>query len=76
MATENISEMWSQPTNINFDTPPKPPDYPPKVDAGGFYVDLEGKIHIFWEMLPENRHNGENFRYEISLEGLDENHIR
>ncbi|XP_037924112.1 cytokine receptor-like isoform X2 [Hermetia illucens] len=76
MVTENISEMWSQPTNINFDTPPKPPDYPPKVDAGGFYVDLEGKIHIFWEMLPENRHNGENFRYKISLEGLDENHIR
>lgn len=61
------SAIWSEQFVYTFRTEARPPQRPPKVDPGSFYVDTsETDITIYWEELLPEEYNGDNFTYVIT----------
>ncbi|XP_055688882.1 cytokine receptor [Lutzomyia longipalpis] len=59
-------ELWSNYTDFQFQTHPKIPDRPPRVDIGSFYVNDHNDIVLYWEQLPLEEQNGNNSHYVVS----------
>uniref|UniRef100_A0A1L8E393 Putative cytokine receptor n=3 Tax=Nyssomyia neivai TaxID=330878 RepID=A0A1L8E393_9DIPT len=59
-------ELWSNYTDFQFQTRPKIPDRPPRVDIGSFYVNSHNDIVLYWEQLPLEEQNGNNSHYVVS----------
>lgn len=60
--------MWSNFTSATFRTSSRIPDEPPKVDPGGFNVDDNGNIYLYWKEIEKWKRNGNNPTYNITIE--------
>lgn len=58
--------MWSNET-ISFKTAARKPDNPPKTDIGGYHVDDNNHVFIYWKELNQSQENGPNASYTIQL---------
>lgn len=67
MGSPNLEEMWSKYALIVFRTESRVPDEPPKTDIGGFHIDVNGHIFIYWKELPKKKYNGNNLHYNITV---------
>lgn len=70
----DIPEMWSTNSNETFRTKARRPDEPPLTDIGGFHVNDNGHIYIYWKSLPLYKNNGANFHYNITIVNSDFSH--
>lgn len=67
LGAPDLEEMWSNFSYHNFKTAARTPDDPPLTDIGGFSINDNDHVFIFWKELQPSKHNGENMRYNISL---------
>lgn len=61
---------WSLPSTVVLKTSPCAPYKSPETDLGGFEIHnehLHRDVIIYWKHIPNEEHNGDNFRYEISV---------
>lgn len=60
--------MWSRPASITVRTQNAVPGAPPKVNVGSFEI-LNNRsrrdIYVYWQSIPGEMKNGENFTYKI-----------
>jgi cytokine receptor domeless len=61
----DIDEMWSNYTSKTFLTNSRRPDTPPEVDIGGFHINDNRDIVIYWKTLPKAYQNGLDAEYRI-----------
>jgi cytokine receptor domeless len=61
----DTAEMWSNYTATMFLTNARRPDTPPEVDIGGFHINDNRDIVIYWKTLPQAYQNGINAGYRI-----------
>jgi Fibronectin type III domain len=61
----DTDEMWSNYTASTFLTNARRPDTPPEVDIGGFHINDNRDIIIYWKTLPQAYQNGINAGYRI-----------
>jgi hypothetical protein len=64
-ASENIDEMWSETVLQKFRTNSRIPERPPEVDSGGFHINDNQNVVIYWKDLPLSLQNGPNLHYRI-----------
>ncbi|XP_014481132.1 PREDICTED: uncharacterized protein LOC106747764 isoform X2 [Dinoponera quadriceps] len=77
---EDVERMWSKPAVIKFRTMSSAPSFPPRTDIGSFeIVEIDDKsrdVFLYWQRIPQNHQNGENFMYEVDYvekNGVDAN---
>lgn len=61
-------DKWSQPATITIKTRPAIPGAAPKTDMGSFEVigaKTSRDIYVYWQQIPENLYNGDNFEYRV-----------
>jgi cytokine receptor domeless len=61
----DTAKMWSNHTATKFFTKARRPDTPPEVDIGGFHINDNRDIVVYWKTLPEAYQNGKNATYRI-----------
>jgi cytokine receptor domeless len=61
----DTDEMWSNYTASTFLTNARRPDTPPEVDIGGFHINDNRDIIIYWKTLPKAHQNGIKASYRI-----------
>ncbi|XP_032682299.1 uncharacterized protein LOC116849327 isoform X2 [Odontomachus brunneus] len=65
----DVEHMWSKPGIIKFRTASSTPSYPPRTDIGSFEIteidDKSRDVFLYWQRIPQNHENGENFMYEV-----------
>lgn len=64
---DNETDIWST-SNITFTTKARKPDQPPKISNGGFCVEDNNDVFIYWIQLPKHMENGPNASYVINIE--------
>lgn len=62
---EHDEEFWSKWTNVTFQTRQRRPDNPPDVVDGGFNINDNGDLYIYWKELSKCYQNGGNFTYIV-----------
>lgn len=58
-------EMWSRNATLIFTSGTRIPDAPPATDVGGFYVDDNDHVYVYWRELPKHDENGPQFQYVV-----------
>lgn len=66
-ASEDIPEMWSTNATHLFKTGARIPDRPPETNIGGFYVDDNNHVTIYWKGLKPYEVNGDNAGYKVEV---------
>lgn len=62
----DTEEMWSRYATIAFRSGVRIPDTPPATPAaGGFYVDDNNHVYVYWRELLKQKENGNGFKYLI-----------
>ncbi|XP_019700208.1 uncharacterized protein LOC105190189 isoform X2 [Harpegnathos saltator] len=65
----DVEHMWSKPSIVEFRTASSVPSYPPRTDIGSFEIteidDKSRDVFLYWQRIPRNHENGENFTYEV-----------
>jgi cytokine receptor domeless len=62
---KNDEEFWSKWTNVTFQTKQRRPDDPPEIDVGGFNINDNGDLYIYWREWSKCEQNGGNFTYVV-----------
>lgn len=69
----DVPDMWSNFSYLTIRLASRIPDEPPKTDIGGFHIDDNNNIYIYWNKLPESKQNGPNPHYVIYYQSNDIN---
>ncbi|XP_044765029.1 cytokine receptor [Coccinella septempunctata] len=69
--------LWSDNASLTVLTESKIPDEAPRTNIGSFEILTYGNnsdrnVRIYWSHVPEEKRNGENFTYVVTLEGNEE----
>lgn len=59
--------MWSNVTEIEFQSGSRVPDTPPSSEIGAFDVDDNHKVYVYWKKLDTLYENGPHSRYSIDV---------
>lgn len=63
----DTEEMWSRYSSQSFRSGVRIPDAPPvTAAAGGFYVDDNNHVYVYWRELLKQKENGNGFKYLIT----------
>lgn len=62
---EDTPMMWSGNATLLFKSGSRIPDAPPATDVGGFYVDDNDHVYVYWRELPKHDENGPQFQYVV-----------
>lgn len=60
---DTLPDLWSNFSNIYFTTASRIPDDPPRTDVGAFSVNDYGHVYLYYEGLPQSKHNGKDLQY-------------
>jgi cytokine receptor domeless len=67
---ENIEKMWSPWSQaLQVKSKPRLPDNPPEINVGAFNILPNDDVYIYWKDVPQCRHNGDNFTYNVLATG-------
>lgn len=66
-ASEDIPEMWSPNATHLFKSGARIPDHPPKTNIGGFYVDDNNHVTIYWKEMEAYEENGDKAGYKVDV---------